>query len=122
MKHDSAAIRWVGSLEIYCSFDLSIQMGLIWVEKAKLILKLKDYQEWSHLSRNIEEKRSERQTRAHSQRWICFETHDPAFHSTQITLRLWNVNIDSSLGQTDLINQTSKILGSPSSGLRNIIV
>lgn len=30
----------------------------------------------------------------------CFETHDPVFRSTQITQRLWKVNIDSSLGQT----------------------
>lgn len=38
-----------------------------------------------------------------------FETHDPAFGSTQITQRLWKVNIDSSLGQTDLINPKSLV-------------
>lgn len=34
--------------------------------------------------------------------------------SAQITLRLWNVNTDSSPGRPDLINQTSKILYLPS--------
>lgn len=38
-----------------------------------------------------------------------FETHDPVFRSTQITQRLWKVNIDSSLGQIDLINPKSLV-------------
>lgn len=42
------------------------------------------------------------------------ETQDPALQSAQITLRLWNVNTDSSPGRPDLINQTSKILYLPS--------